>query len=80
VFAERRKENPSLEHSPTAATCAEGPEDEAAASLEVVLGDVFGLLGVAATGVELPDRGCNALRDVEDGVRLSFRGVVGTAW
>jgi hypothetical protein len=80
VLAERRKENPSLEHSPTAAMCADGPVGKAAASLEAVFGDVFGLLGVAVTGVELPDRGCNALREAEEGVRLSFRGVVGTVW
>jgi hypothetical protein len=78
VLAERRKENPNLEHSPTAVMCADGPDGEVAVSLAAVFGDDFGLLGVAATGVELPDRGCNALRDVEDGVRLSFRGVVGT--
>jgi hypothetical protein len=39
---------------------------------------VFDPLGVCEVGVEFPDRGCNAPRDIEDDVRLSFRGVDGT--
>jgi hypothetical protein len=77
VFAERRKENANLEHSPTAVVCGEGPDDGEDTSLEVVTGAAFVLLGVAVMGVEFPDRGCRALRDVEDDVRLSLRGVLG---
>lgn len=77
MLVERRKENASLEHSPTAAVCGEGPDGKAETSLETVPSEAFVLLGVAATGVEFPDRGCNAIRDVEDDVRLSFRGVAG---
>jgi hypothetical protein len=77
VLAERRNENASREHSPVAAICGEGPWARAAKSLVVLPDDVFDSLGVCEVGVEFPDRGCNAPRDVEDDVRVSFRGVAG---
>ena len=37
--------------------------------------ETFDPLGVCEVGVEFPDRGCRAFRDVEDDVLLNFRGV-----
>ena len=61
-----------------AAICGEGPGGSVATSLLGFPDDVFDPLGVCEVGVEFPDRGCNAPRDVEDDVRLSFLGVAGT--
>ena len=78
MLAERRNENASREHSPVAAICGEGPWGGVTASLMVFSDETFDPLGVCEVGVEFPDRGCKALREVEDDVRLSFLGVAGT--
>jgi hypothetical protein len=45
---------------------------------DVSRGEHFDFEGVAFSDGEFPDLGCNARCDIEDDVRLNFRGVEGT--